>query len=78
MLSGYWGPVTSSVDFCETNYEVSPFLAEFWNAISSLAMFFIGIMIVGLGSLAFHGTLVRATQAWDELPMLISTNAFVF
>eukprot|EP00752_Nemacystus_decipiens_P008959 g7998.t1 len=40
---GYWGPVTASIDWCETNYAWSPFIAEFWNTLSSLAIFFAGI-----------------------------------
>ncbi|RUS17275.1 hypothetical protein BC937DRAFT_90170, partial [Endogone sp. FLAS-F59071] len=32
--SGYWGKVTSSVDWCEINYEFSYYIAEFWNTIS--------------------------------------------
>jgi len=35
---GYWGDVTSTIDWCESNYQVTQYLAEFWNAVSSLAM----------------------------------------
>jgi len=89
---GYWGPTTSNVDWCEENYLVTFFVAEFWNSLSSLAFvavsivgliitrkyhshepsFYIGYlctMMVGLGSFAFHGTLLRTTQVLDELPM---------
>lgn len=40
---GYWGPVTATIDWCETNYAWSPFVAEFWNTLSSLAIFFAGM-----------------------------------
>ncbi|KAF9917019.1 Alkaline ceramidase 3 [Lobosporangium transversale] len=33
---GYWSPNTASVDWCESNYEVSYYIAEFWNTISNL------------------------------------------
>ena len=36
---GFWGPVTASIDWCEENYERTPYLAEFWNSISSLFLF---------------------------------------
>jgi len=33
---GYWGPVTASVDWCERNYAVTFYAAEFWNASTGL------------------------------------------
>ncbi|CAG8466811.1 6315_t:CDS:2 [Acaulospora morrowiae] len=38
---GYW-QTTSSVDWCENNYEYSHYIAEFWNTFSSLAMIIFG------------------------------------
>jgi dihydroceramidase len=36
-MEGYWSgrSVASSVDWCEPNYVVSPFVAEWWNTLSS-------------------------------------------
>ncbi|XP_015759291.1 PREDICTED: alkaline ceramidase 3-like isoform X3 [Acropora digitifera] len=34
-IEGFWGDVTSTLDWCEENYVVSAFLAEFWNTISN-------------------------------------------
>ncbi|KAJ2077300.1 hypothetical protein H4R24_005211 [Coemansia sp. RSA 988] len=39
---GYWGDVTSSVDWCEENYEWTPYIAEFFNSWSSIAMIVLG------------------------------------
>ncbi|KAF8941140.1 Alkaline ceramidase 3 [Dissophora ornata] len=39
---GYWSPNTASVDWCENNYVVSYYIAEFWNTISSLFIVFLG------------------------------------
>ena len=33
---GFWGKPTSTIDWCESNYEVSFFFAEFWNTLSNL------------------------------------------
>jgi dihydroceramidase len=87
--SGFWGVPTASIDWCEQNYAVTPFIAEFWNTVSSLAMVIAGLVglsnrrfareirvafgllvLVGLGSIAFHGTLRFELQMLDELPML--------
>ncbi|KAJ1982743.1 hypothetical protein H4R35_000102 [Dimargaris xerosporica] len=38
----FWHPHTASVDWCEDNYAVSPYVVEFYNSLSSLAMIFFG------------------------------------
>merc|ERR1719351_317302 len=35
---GYWGDVTSTLDWCEENYVYNYYFAEFWNTTSNLAM----------------------------------------
>lgn len=35
---GIWGPPTSTLDWCEKNYEVTEYMAEFWNTITNLSM----------------------------------------
>jgi dihydroceramidase len=90
-LAGFWGAPTSTVDWCEVNYAVTPFVCEFFNTVSSLAMLGAGVLgvllhrrvfdrwmlaafgllgLVGVGSVAFHGTLRFELQILDELPML--------
>lgn len=95
-MQGYWSGLgtPSVVDWCEPNYVVTPYVAEFWNTLSSLVMVafglvglvwwwrhrarvarrfawgFAGLALVGVGSAAFHGTLLRGPQALDELPMV--------
>ncbi|CAF1344953.1 unnamed protein product [Rotaria sordida] len=48
--TGYWSPSTSSIDWCERNYVVTQYIAEFWNCISSLIMSLLGgiLFIQGL------------------------------
>jgi len=36
--TGFWGSPTSTIDWCERNYEVTYYIAEFWNTISNLVM----------------------------------------
>jgi dihydroceramidase len=38
MTDGYWGKRTATIDWCEINYEVTHYIAEFWNTISNLVM----------------------------------------
>jgi dihydroceramidase len=42
MPVGFWGPPTSSVDWCEANYAHSPYVAELFNTLSSLAIVLAG------------------------------------
>ena len=89
---GFWGPITSSIDWCEHNYAYSPYIAEFWNTVSNFLLvvaslyglwicsrerlemrfyvLYALVMIIGLGSLAFHGTLTFVGQFMDEVPMI--------
>jgi dihydroceramidase len=44
---GYWSPSTSSIDWCERNYVVTYYIAEFWNCLSSLTMCIVaGILFI--------------------------------
>ncbi len=98
-MTGFWGEPTSSVDWCEQNYVVTPYVAEFFNTASSLAMVLAGavgialhhgligwrfvfafalLMLVGAGSVAFHGALRFELQMMDELPMLYLVILMVY
>ncbi|KAF9912804.1 Alkaline ceramidase 3 [Linnemannia zychae] len=51
-LVGYWSPNTASIDWCENNYTVSFYIAEFWNSISSLLI--AAIAVAGYMNLPSH------------------------
>jgi dihydroceramidase len=53
--TGFWGPPTSTVDWCETNYAHLSYVAEFFNSVSSLAMVLAGV----IGILLHRGVLER-------------------
>jgi len=40
---GYWGPLTSSIDWCEHNFVVSFFVAEWFNTLSNCLFIFLGL-----------------------------------
>ncbi|KAJ3331064.1 Alkaline ceramidase 3 [Kappamyces sp. JEL0680] len=98
---GYWGPPTSTLDWCEPNYVTLYYVAEFWNTISNIPFIVasvvgvcncialgaevrdyvnmaIGVFLIGVGSLAFHATLLYESQLLDELPMLYGACALVY
>ncbi|GAV65200.1 Ceramidase domain-containing protein [Cephalotus follicularis] len=47
-ISSFWGPVTSTTDCCEKNYEYSPYIAEFYDTISNIPT--ILLSLIGLVS----------------------------
>jgi dihydroceramidase len=40
---GFWGPPASSIDWCERNYAVSFFIAEWWNTLSNVGQIVLGV-----------------------------------
>lgn len=47
-MEGYWTPVTgkrhsASIDWCEMNYQHTPYIVEFWNFLSSFTLCLLGI-----------------------------------
>lgn len=48
LMEGYWAPVTghshlASIDWCEINYQYSPYIVEFWNCLSSFTLVALGV-----------------------------------
>ena len=46
--NGHWGPITSAIDWCELNYVYTRYIAEVWNASSSLCMVAAGAVGISL------------------------------
>ncbi|KAI9631202.1 hypothetical protein KEM48_013131 [Puccinia striiformis f. sp. tritici PST-130] len=44
-VEGFWGPATASIDWCEANYAITRFIAEFTNTISNLIFVNISISL---------------------------------
>ena len=99
--TAFWGEVDALVDWCESNYVVSPFIAEFWNTISHVptplyialgiiytrkyatnelrfVLTFVSIILVALGSIAFHSTLRFYAQLLDELPLILTNACLIY
>ncbi|GLD96533.1 hypothetical protein PINS_up017566 [Pythium insidiosum] len=100
LRQGFWGEPTATIDWCETNYEHSQYIAEFWNTVSNLLFValglyglarsvqqgvewrfhaqFIAVMITGIGSAMFHGTLQLVHQQCDETPMVWAMLVWIY
>lgn len=83
----FWGEPDASVSFCEEAYTHSPWIAEYYNTLSSSLYLFIGwlflhthirpialgVIWIGVGSIMLHGTLRYYGQWADELAMLTTS-----
>ncbi|KAK3776892.1 hypothetical protein RRG08_024663 [Elysia crispata] len=49
IIEGYWGKQTATLDWCEENYAVSYYVAEFWNTLSNALMLLSPAVMVSLG-----------------------------
>ncbi|BFZ00236.1 hypothetical protein BsWGS_03275 [Bradybaena similaris] len=52
--TGYWGQQTSTIDWCEENYVVSFYIAEFWNTLSNAVIIFSPLLMVVVGCIQKH------------------------
>ena len=43
-MEGFWGPVTSTMNWCEENYVLVSWIAEFWNSLSSIFILVVGLI----------------------------------
>lgn len=79
--------VASTIDWCESNYTTSYYIAEYWNSLSSLfitacgmygiykypSFWLFGTLIpIGLSSFYFHATLSLLGQLLDEAFIMIA------
>tara|TARA_B100000424_G_C22938132_1_gene499169 strand:- start:2293 stop:2937 length:645 start_codon:yes stop_codon:yes gene_type:complete len=85
-MERFWGLQDSSISFCEEHYVQSQFIAEYYNTISGLTYSLVGLwfyktslskeivyslIILGLSTALFHGTMRYYGQIADELSMLV-------
>ncbi|KAK0628525.1 ceramidase-domain-containing protein [Bombardia bombarda] len=89
---GFWGEQTSTLNWCEEDYNITYYCAELVNTLTNVIFMwlgvrgirnvlqyshspvfllgFVGYVVVGLGSMAFHTSLKYSMQLADELPMI--------
>ncbi|QPG76533.1 hypothetical protein FOA43_003922 [Brettanomyces nanus] len=54
-LNGYWGTTTSTIDWCEENYVVSGYAAEFMNTISNAIFVILAVKLLSSSIRNKHG-----------------------
>ena len=76
---------SSPIDWCEPNYRITYFIAEFYNTISAIPMVYVAyllwvpkhktyaciVMGIGIGTIIFHGTLNLFGQLFDEFCLVL-------
>ena len=76
LRDSYWGPVTANIDWCETNYAVSPYVAEFFNTLSSLA--FVAAGVYGMFQCHYRGAGIKFTFCCVGLTILLDAAQHSF
>ncbi|KAJ2350900.1 alkaline ceramidase ydc1 [Coemansia sp. RSA 2618] len=56
----YWGERTSTIDWCEENYAISNYIAEFWNTLTNVAMITLAVLGICSSIRYRHGKRVTA------------------
>ncbi|KAH6917050.1 ceramidase [Coprinopsis sp. MPI-PUGE-AT-0042] len=72
---GIWGPVTATLDWCEINYQFSPYVAEMANTFSNL--FTVAISLLGLQHAASQGLPKRYIMGYLGVA-LVGVGSFFF
>ncbi|RDW74585.1 ceramidase [Aspergillus mulundensis] len=60
----FWGPPTSKANFCEMDYAISRYIAEFINSLSNIVYVIYGIYGLRKLKLRDNGDLLRALPYW--------------
>ncbi|KAJ2720024.1 alkaline ceramidase ydc1 [Coemansia sp. Benny D115] len=61
----YWGERTSTIDWCEENYLVSNYIAEFWNCLTN--SIFVLLALLGIHTTLKHGQGKRTLACYAGL-----------
>ena len=81
----FWGPEDTSVHFCEDKYINSPWIAEYFNTLTSICYIIVGIyflnsrisplgqslILVGIGAFVLHMTLRVYAQMLADISMIV-------
>ncbi|VDC05795.1 unnamed protein product [Peniophora sp. CBMAI 1063] len=75
LSTGFWGPVTATIDWCEANYQFSRHIAESANTFSNL--FTLSFALYGARSILREGLPARYLTSWAGLA-LVAVGSIAF
>ncbi|KAF0703173.1 hypothetical protein AaE_015510 [Aphanomyces astaci] len=78
-MHGFWGPVTSNMDWCEDNYAWSHYVAEWWNTWSNVPWIIIAVYAMYKSNQAFaESSQPPSIRRAYWVPLIVFSGSFAF
>lgn len=78
LISGSLKPHSSSIDWCESNYDVHPQIAEFWNVVTNVVMLLAAVMTFFIVFKLGFTTFIKSSPFIPGCMILIALGSMYF